>query len=96
MTTFNEYLENGSIMHNSVEYALLDQPQISNYGTDGEACYKALAVSQEQLNDADKFDPMFDAHVSVVWDVYPDWYQSNDSDESNACDWFTPSSVTLK
>jgi len=90
--------EFGSVTENGIEYAICDNAQVENFGTDGEVRYYATGISFEQLQKADNsqdVDFLFDPHVKIEWEIIPEYLNSDDTDESNACDWGNPINIEI-
>lgn len=88
----------GSIINNNIEYALCDQAQMDNIGTDGDMCYQTIGISHAQMIQADNqndVDFCFDPHVKISWLLSKEYLNSDDTDEANACDWDHPDSVEI-
>jgi len=94
---------NGTINHLGTEYALLDDAVIDNDNGTGKTCFKCSAFSQAQLTDYcnehgcadDNIDLSFATHAQLVWYPSEDWLKSDDTDNSNACDWAKPDKITI-
>jgi len=87
MSEFEAYkAENGSVVVDGVEYAILEQAVIADNGTQ----YKAYGFSEDQEAswESDEIDLGFDAHVVITWDCAEEWLNDeNATDEADACNW---------
>ena len=91
MNTFEKLKkENGAVVYDGIEYALYDNAYATN-NSDGELCYESLALTEEMIEE--NGDDELNTHAIVQWEVYPEWLEEDDTDESNACDWDNPVSV---
>jgi len=83
---------NGSVHDGSrQEYALLEQPYISDSGN----TFQATAVTIGMLNSADEdgeHDVLFDKHAMIFWNII----HHNITDDSDACDWDKPVNLENK
>ena len=73
----------GMVIIDGVEHALLQQPYLDNHK--GEAAYKAVAISEDMLDDDGCHDIGVDDSTTVVWDC-SEWFKRADDEEFN-CDW---------
>lgn len=74
---------------NGVEYALIDDAQVGNYGTDGGVAYFAAAVDRTG------------SRHRVMWETTAEWdtrteeeHAERAGDQSDACDWDAPVAVS--
>jgi hypothetical protein len=79
-------LENGSCKFDGVDYILLQQAYSAN--NDNAECGYVYQASAKRENEWDSDDA---DHYTVTWDVID---KCEDGDESGACDWDNPISVT--
>jgi len=91
MHTFKELKEkNGSVTYDGVEYALYQEAYATN-NCHGDLVYESICLTEEMVNEND--NDGLNVHAVVQWEVYPEYLESNDTDESNACDWDHPVSM---
>ena len=89
--------ENGSVVYDDVEYALLEQPEITNYeNTVSGVCFQAHGFSVEQLKRACGYSICegFDDCALIRFNC-DKWWKGDRDDASEACDWDSPMSVTM-
>jgi len=90
-TKFNHWkLENGSIIWKGFEYALANNAHISDAET-----YKAIGVSMDMLNEAGESPNEWSASSDAVAEIYWDIINNESDDESDACNWGSPSEVVI-
>ena len=61
----------GSVIYKGVEYALMEDAQIDNIGTNGQVAFFSTGFSRKQLattSTPDVIDCSFDEHIEVQWD----------------------------
>lgn len=93
---------NGHIVYKGIDYALLQQADLDNYGTDGESAFFAPACTIQQLTshlddyqqDVDLRILRNDPPVQVRWDIPEELQTVEDYDDySSLMDWDNPSNV---
>lgn len=85
MTNIKQKLaqDNGDITINNERYILTQMPYID--GTNEDAYYTARAIKDSDQPDEDNFIPVY----QLIWDII----NTETEDESEACEWDSPSDI---